>query len=240
MIYLGTAGWNVPASFSETIGGQGSHLERYARVQNAVEINSSFRRAHRRTTYEKWARVTPNDFRFAVKIPKALSHVRGLDRPHLHQFFDEVGGLGDKLAVLLVQFPPGRAFEVAETRTLFDAVRTQTSAAIVCEPRHASWFAPDVDRWLTERQISRVGADPCHAEGCETPGGWPGLRYYRLHGSPNIYYSAYDEKYLQQLSGQLLAEQVATWCIFDNTVLGAAFGNALFLRGLLPTLVIGD
>ena len=111
MARLGTAGWNVPTACRERIGGRGSHLERYAQRLNATEINSSFHRPHRRTTYERWALATPDAFRFAAKVPKSVSHSRGLAIVELDRFVAESAGLGEKLAVFLVQFPPSRIFD---------------------------------------------------------------------------------------------------------------------------------
>src|SRR5882757_9365764 len=108
---IGTAEWNVPSLYLDQVPPGGSHLERYARSLNAVEINSSFYRPHRRTTYRRWARSVPDDFRFAVKVPKAITHEASLADCHalLDRFVDEVTGLGDKLGVLLVQLPPKSA-----------------------------------------------------------------------------------------------------------------------------------
>ena len=88
------------------------------------------------------------------------------------------------------------------------------------------------DRLLNKFKIARVAADPPRAEGDGQPGGWPGLAYFRLHGSPRIYYSSYENEYLDALAGRLRTLQrarIPTWCIFDNTTLGAATGNALSL-----------
>jgi uncharacterized protein YecE (DUF72 family) len=73
---LGTAGWNVPRVCKVRVGGAGSHLERYARVLNATEINSSFHKPHRRSNYEKWANATPHGFRFSGKClsPYLIRH----------------------------------------------------------------------------------------------------------------------------------------------------------------------
>ena len=74
--------------------------------------------------------------------------------------------------------------------------------------------------------------DPATVEGAVEPGGWTGLVYYRLHGSPRMYYSAYDGAALAALSGRLEASQargIPSWCVFDNTAAGAALGNALEL-----------
>jgi uncharacterized protein YecE (DUF72 family) len=78
--FVGTAGWTVPkqhlALFSALDeGAKRSHLERYASRLCCAEINSSFHRPHRRATWERWAATTPDDFRFAVKAPKAITHI---------------------------------------------------------------------------------------------------------------------------------------------------------------------
>ena len=234
-VRLGTAGWTIPASCRGTVQSEGSHLERYASVLNAVEINSSFHRPHRQATYEKWASATPCEFRFAVKAPKSVTHVPGLALAEMGRFIEETSGLGEKLAIFLIQFAPGRSFDEPEAEALFEAFRKQTATALVCEPRHASWFTPAVDRWLAERLISRVAADPSRFKSAGDPGGWEGLHYYRLHGAPKTYYSAYEESYLQALSDRLAVTTIESpaWCIFDNTASGAALKNAIFLQTLL-------
>jgi uncharacterized protein YecE (DUF72 family) len=243
---IGTAGWTVPtpkpapraAGAAET----GSHLERYARRLDAVEINSSFYRPHSAKTYARWAAATPADFRFSVKIPKAMTHERKLEDcgALLDRFAAEVSGLGDKLGVLLVQLPPKSALNKRVAGIFFRALRKRIAVPVVLEPRNASWFSPDADAWLAARAIARVAADPVKAPladlGAREPGGWPGLVYYRWHGAPRIYYSEYDAAALAALHRRLEQSRrsgVPAWCIFDNTASGAAFGNALALMSSL-------
>jgi uncharacterized protein YecE (DUF72 family) len=107
------------------------------------------------------------------------------------------------------------------------------------EDRHrASWFAANVDQWMVERQIARVAADPARVSGAGEPGGWRGFFYIRLHGSPDVYYSSYDEDALGSLASrtELLAAEAPIWCIFDNTAAGAAMDNALALQEDLQTI----
>jgi uncharacterized protein YecE (DUF72 family) len=238
LLRMGTAGWNVPASQSNTFPKAGSHLERYATVLNCVEINSSFHRPHQKTTYERWARSTPDAFRFAVKLPRSISHAKNLrfNQDDLMQFAGEVGGLGQKFGVLLVQFPPSLAFDEQMAAYLFDMISLHIREPIACEPRHASWFEREVDEWMAARRLARVAADPERANGAGNPGGWQGLRYIRLHGSPRIYYSSYDLDFLQRLNERLVAysRECDTWCIFDNTSLGAAMENVLSLKSRGP------
>jgi len=236
-LYLGTAGWNVPIACREKVGGEGSHLERYARAMNATEINSSFHRSHRRTTYERWARHTPNAFRFAVKLPKTVTHTAGSAVLELERFIEESAGLGDKLAIFLLQFPPAKEFDRQSAGDLFVALQQRSPAALVCEPRHASWFTPEADEWLARHRVSRVAADPARAKDADQPGGWKEMRYFRLHGSPRVYYSSYEESALIALKAQLCkgGAAIENWCIFDNTASGAALSNALSLLADLNT-----
>lgn len=231
---IGTAGWSVPSLYLSKVPRGGSHLERYARHLNAVEINSSFHRPHRTATYQRWAQSTPDGFRFSVKVPKAITHEAGLADcgALLDRFAEEVMGLGDKLSILLIQLPPKSLFNTAVGDRFFRDLRARIDTALVLEPRHASWFTPDVEGWLAERRIARAAADPARVAGAEQPGGWKGLSYYLWHGSPRMYYSDYDAAALAGLRQHLVRDRergVPAWCVFDNTTSGAALGNALDL-----------
>ena len=67
------------------------------------------------------------------------------------------------------------------------------------------------------------------------PGGWDGLVYHRLHGSPRMYWSAYAPPFLAALAARLEARRAETWCIFDNTAAGAALADALATMRLMQT-----
>lgn len=234
---IGTAGWSIPSAYTADMPPGGSHLERYARRLKAVEINSSFYRAHQHKTYVRWAQSTPADFRFAVKLPKAITHERALVGcgALLDDFVAQVCGLDDKLGVLLIQLPPSSAFKELVADRFFAVLRRRIDTPVALEPRHPSWFAPGINGWLAKRKIARVAADPARVPSAGETGGWKGLVYYRWHGSPKIYFSDYDRSALLSLRRRLvepMARKVPTWCIFDNTASGAALGNALTLTTL--------
>jgi uncharacterized protein YecE (DUF72 family) len=233
-ILIGCAGWSVPRAEQAEFAPGASHLVRYASRLPAAEINSSFYRPHRPSTYARWAASVPPDFRFSVKVPKRITHERRLvdAEPLLDAFLAEAGALGDRLGCLLVQLPPSLRYDVEVAEPFLGALRERTTVDVACEPRHASWFAGEADALLAAHRVARVAADPARAAGAEAPGGWPGLRYYRLHGSPRIYYSAYDAAYLDALAVHVAGHAAAgerAWCIFDNTAHGAAARNALDL-----------
>jgi uncharacterized protein YecE (DUF72 family) len=234
MLHIGTAGWAIRREHQTVFPGDGSHLARYARVLNTVEINSSFYRPHRASTYAKWEQETPKGFSFAVKMPRAITHDAKLRYIHepLQTFFGECGALGEKLGCILIQLPPSLAFDAGAAREFLEALRGIHSGRVALEPRHASWFTKAADTSLTRFKIARVAADPIPAKmqdvkSASVPGGWDGFSYWRLHGSPKIYCSDYDAHFLKALAARLSSD---AWVIFDNTALGHATENALALQ----------
>lgn len=239
-IYVGSAGWSISRAHAERFGAGESHLARYATQFNAVEINSSFYRAHQPATYARWAAATPEAFRFAVKAPRIVTHTRRLcdSAEPLDRFFDEVRPLGPKLGAVLVQLPPSLDFNSSVAAGFWRELRDRFSGPVVCEPRHPSWFEEEAHRLLATWEVARVAADPAPAPQADEPAGWSGLRYVRLHGAPRRYYDTYCDPELERIAGRLvsLADHAPVWCIFDNTAAGAATPNAFRLRELLDAL----
>jgi uncharacterized protein YecE (DUF72 family) len=226
-IRVGTAGWSIPRTSAHRFVQEGTHLHRYARYFSCAEINSSFHRPHTPVTYAKWAASTPDDFCFAVKLPRAITHEQQLRRaqPLLESFLAHSSGLGHKRGPLLVQLPPSSAYEPRVAARFFQLMRKQYSGPIVCEPRHPTWFTVPAEALLVRHEIARVAADPPPVPGADRPGGWGGLVYYRLHGSPRKYWSRYDGHFIRTLAEALARERNA-WCVFDNTASGSALENA--------------
>jgi uncharacterized protein YecE (DUF72 family) len=236
VIRIGTAGWSIPRPQAPAFTGEGTQLSRYARVLPCVEINSSFYRPHRREVYRKWATQTPRAFRFAVKLPRQITHdarLRGARLP-LGEFLDQAGGLGQRLGPLLVQLPPSLEYESRIAGRFFTLMRKRYAGEIVCEPRHPTWFADDAERVLLRFRIARVAADPALLPAAARPAGHAAIAYFRLHGSPRMYWSNYEPERLAAWT-RILRECEArseVWCIFDNTAGNAALDNALSVRAV--------
>lgn len=242
---IGCVGWSIPAPQRGLFGEGETALERYATLFDAAEINSSFYRPHQAKTYDRWAQAVPRHFQFSVKIPKSISHEARLQGcgELLDQFIGEVEGLGSKLGALLVQLPPSLGFDARVASTFFAMVRRRTSAPIVCEPRHRTWFEANAGLALKRYEISRAGADPAITDEAATPGPFGRLRYWRWHGSPRMYYSSYSEDALAALANQVrgqLSKRVAAWVILDNTAHGYATANAARLKTLLSADLKGE
>lgn len=235
-LHIGCAGWSLPREQWPLFPEAGTHLQRYAAQLSAVEINSSFYRPHQPQTYRRWAESVPSGFRFSVKAPKTITHVQRLQdcEALLDEFLAQCMQLGDKLGCLLIQLPPSLAYDPDVVAGFFRALRQRFEGSVVLEPRHETWRG--ANGLLIEHSIGRVAADPSPITGGGVASGWSGVRYWRLHGSPRIYYSDYDVGRLQGVAAQIETSVQAgaqTWCIFDNTASGFAVGNALSLQGLV-------
>lgn len=233
---VGCAGWTVPKLSAAHFPDEGSHLQRYAAVFGAVEINSSFYRPHRATTYARWAASTPPAFRFSVKVPRAVTHEGRLVEPGavLDRFAAEASALGDKLGCVLTQLPPKLAFDAAVADVYFTELRRRFASMLACEARHPSWFGLDATAMLSAHGITRVIADPAAGQpGPHQP--TSGAIYLRLHGSPQVYYATYEDDDLRQL-GRAMTGHVAAgrqvWCIFDNTLSPTFVEQALLVQSL--------
>jgi uncharacterized protein YecE (DUF72 family) len=240
---IGCAGWSLHKDVAAAFPEDGSHLERYAAVFPAVEINSSFYRPHQPQTYARWAAAVPPDFRFAVKLPKSISHEARLRDADdlLDRFAFEVNHLGAKLGCVLVQLPPKGVFDEEAARDFLPRLRARVGCMLAWEARHPTWFSDTASAVLREHGVTRVIADP--------PAGQPGphapssaASYIRLHGSPKVYYSSYPPEFLREVEQRiaaLTANGADCWCIFDNTAAFAAVPNALeVLRALQPDAIV--
>lgn len=234
---VGCAGWSVPGAAAAAFPHGGSHLERYAAVFPGVEINTSFYRPHRPATYARWRDSVPDAFRFAVKMPKEISHALRLQNAEaaLEKFIGEAAHLQHKLGCLLLQLPPRLPYDATVAPAFFRRLRGLTDVALVCEPRHTSWFGATAAQMLAGFDVAYVTADPPVAPLPEAAAAARTV-YLRLHGAPVMYYSAYSDAYLEQLAARIERDAQAgrqVWCIFDNTAEGAAVPNALSLLARL-------
>jgi uncharacterized protein YecE (DUF72 family) len=234
---IGCAGWSIPVDAGRYFATQGTHLERYARVLNACEINSSFYRPHRQATWERWSNSVPPGFKFAVKMPRAITHDGALNCSSeiLAAFLQQISLLREKLGSLLVQLPPSLEFEHGRARLFLARLREIYGGDVAWEPRHSSWFSEEADELLRKFCVARAAADPACVPAAAQPGGFAPFVYFRLHGSPRRYYSAYSEEFLSKIADQIaiLARSARVWCVFDNTAAGQAIQNALRLAANL-------
>ncbi|MCL6708541.1 DUF72 domain-containing protein [Pseudomonas sp. R2.Fl] len=226
---IATAAWSIPKTVADRFAGEGSGLARYASVFGGVEINSTFYRRHKVSTFARWAESVPDDFRFSVKIAREITHIRAMrdiGEP-FNVFLGDISPLGEKRGPLLCQLPPSLAFDADRMEDAFKTMRDADAGRIVVEVRHKSWASDEAAALLRKYAIDRVLADPAPVWPADEFAGPP--LYVRLHGKPKIYHSNYTDDEIRSFSKLLAAD---SWCVFDNTASGAAIENALTMLGM--------
>ncbi len=232
MIRIGTSGWNYPhwqgvlypAGRART-----KWLETYAEQFDTVELNASFYRLPKETTFAGWKQRTPEGFIWAVKASRYLTHIKRLKEPRdpLEKFYGAASALKEKLGPVLLQFPPGLRFDEHLFRDFCSCLDTRYRHTI--EVRHKSWIDERVFDILRRHNIALCIADtagtyPCHEEITAD------FIYMRLHGSRELYASAYTEDELNAWAEKIKGWGRDTYVYFDNDNHGYAVTNALRLR----------
>ena len=233
--FVGTAGWAIQKAMRDEFFATGAvkpnHLKAYSERFTGIEINSSFYKDHQPATYAKWASATPEGFRFSIKLAKRFTHIQKLEveSSDLKKMIEGTQELGEKFGVFLIQLPPKLVFDSEVAETFFSTFRELFDGDIAVEARNQTWAGREATQILEEYSVARVIADP-NRIGEAPPIRSAKLCYFRLHGSPKIYYSEYTKKQLEFWRAEFKKEMKAKqsgWCIFDNTALGAATANAL-------------
>jgi uncharacterized protein YecE (DUF72 family) len=236
-IRIGTSGWVYPpwrgVFYPEGLG-QRRELDYLSRRVNAVEVNGSFYSLQRPESYLRWAEQTPDDFVFAVKGGRFITHMkqlRGVEVPLANFFASGPLALDHKLGPILWQLPPRMTFDPKQLQEFFTLLpRTTGEASTLAEKhdgklraeawtkpggrrairyalevRHPSFTSKDFVKLLRDNDIALVVAD--------TAGKWPYLDeatselvYVRLHGDKELYASGYEDAALDAW-----AEKIRRW-----------------------------
>lgn len=210
-------------------------FEFYAQHYNTIEINNTFYKFPEQKLFENWYDKALPDFSFSVKVPQLITHqqkFRDTDKI-LDDFYTIArAGLKEKLGPVLFQLPPSMKYDEG----LLNNIIRQMNVLVqnVIEFRHISWWRKDVLMALKKAGIVFCGVS------------YPGLisdalvdlplAYYRFHGVPRLYYSKYDESFINQVATQIASGEVReAYVYFNNTAEGAALENARYLQYLAGT-----
>ncbi|EFL42181.1 MULTISPECIES: DUF72 domain-containing protein [Streptomyces] len=161
-LFVGTSGWQYkdwrgvlyPAGLPVRLW-----LEEYAARFATVEINNAFYRLPSRETFESWRERTPPGFVVAVKASRYLTHVKRLREPEepVERLMSRAAGLGDRLGPVLLQLPPTLQADPALLHACLR--RFPESVRVAVEPRHPSWWTPEVRAVLESRGAALCWAD---------------------------------------------------------------------------------
>jgi uncharacterized protein YecE (DUF72 family) len=223
---------------------RGSELELYAHSFNTVELNVTFYRMPAAPTFRSWATRVPDDFLFALKASRYLTHVRRLQQPRasVDLMVERARQLGHRLGPILLQLPPDLAADVPALAATIDAIPPDLRVAV--EFRHPSWFTEGVRDLLIARNVALCWAD---RRGPITPlwhtADWGYLRFHDGHGAPR---SCYEWDELTAWADRLQAgwgDSADGVVYFNNDGNGCAlrdaqrFGNALARRGVAVSML---
>lgn len=236
-VYIGTSGW----SFSNWIGilypeglPQNKWLWFYSQVFNCVEVNSTFYRLFKPSTYQSWNKTVDDNFKFIIKVPQEISHKKKLIgvRKELDDFLENIQILKQKIGLLLLQLPPSFNTPIEVLNETISYIRSRFPLAV--EFRNSYANSDDVLNVLIENDCCFVNPDSpqqrlSHVLTNRT-------LYYRLHGRISLHKSAYEESELEEIALSLLSFKERldyAYIIFNNGMLGYSIPNAIKLQSLL-------
>lgn len=238
-VRVGTSGWSydhwVDVLYPRGLP-SGQRLARYAEVFDTVELNGSFYRWPKDSTFTGWRDQLADGFKMSIKAHRGLTHFRRLASPEswIERFQHCWQILGDCAGVLLIQLHPGQQRD-SSAQARLDSFLSSLPASIrvAVELRHPSWDDPAVYELLQRRRAAYVvmsGAGlPC------LPRATTDLVYVRMHGpEPDAMYAgSYSADQLRRWAGQIAdwqADGRDVWVYFNNDTQGHAVRNALALR----------
>jgi len=225
-VRIGTSGWNYPhwqKVFFPADLARTKWLDYLGKVFDTVEVNATFYRSMRPSTFAKWYRETPQGFVWAVKANRFITHIRRLEEVSepLQNFLASLAPLKEKLGPVLFQLPPSLSFSPKVP-----------SGRFALEARNESWLSEEALCLLKEYQIAWCISDTAgrfpYREAVTTD-----FIYIRLHGSQRLYTSSYTDEELSAWARKILAWNLDTYVYFDNDFAGYAPINALRLKELL-------
>jgi uncharacterized protein YecE (DUF72 family) len=155
--YIGTMGFSYTdwaGSFYPPGVRSSDFLVHYARIFNSVEIDSTFYGIPKSASVMRWDEQSPDDFKICLKVPRLITHEAGLDNVdrEMARFLDSVAPLGQKLAVILIQFPP--SFDISRGKLLVQFLKNLPGdQEFAVEFRHPSWYIPRTAEVLTENSV---------------------------------------------------------------------------------------
>jgi uncharacterized protein YecE (DUF72 family) len=252
-VYVGTSGWmygDWRGKFYPEDLTQRKWLEYYSQHFRTVEINATFYRQMRESTFENWAKTTPKDFVFAIKASRFITHIKRLrvSKDSLGVFFESVNQLDNKLGPILFQLPPRfkadakrlEAFLVLCSQLIVHSSKTvnrqlTTDSRMAFEFRDSSWFCESVYQILRKYNAALVIAESC--------GYWSlkevitaDFTYIRFHGEGGSYASKYTDNELKIWANKIRKWQksgIEIYAYFNNDVAGFAVENAKSLVDLV-------
>jgi uncharacterized protein YecE (DUF72 family) len=233
--YIGCSGYYYPSWKNEFYPGDvkvRDWLQYYSTIFNTVELNGTFYRIPKLADLIKYGKLTPEHFKFSVKVNRYITHVLKLkdSKQQISDFINLVqDGLSDKLACILFQMPPSFHYSEESLERILEVIPREMRNVI--EFRHISWWNADVEKALSTAHLTFCNVD------------FPGLdthfiftspmAYLRMHGNPELFKSSYNSEKLEEISKKITAHSKPGFIYFNNTYYDAAVKNATMLSEII-------
>jgi uncharacterized protein YecE (DUF72 family) len=236
-IRIGCSGWQYRhwrALFYPKGLAQKNWFAFYAETFETVELNTSFYRLPKPETFDKWRDQAPPGFRYAVKAPRFITHMKKLKdcSEPVEEFLGRAKRLGETLGPILYQLPPRWGFNRARIEEFIALL--PADLAHVFEFREKSWLAPEVLSLLDSRGVSFCAHDMIGGA-TERWAAGP-IAYVRFHGGAGKYWGRYSDEALAGWTDWIVGEARGgrdVWCYFNNDIHGHAIEDALTLRAMV-------
>jgi uncharacterized protein YecE (DUF72 family) len=240
-IRIGCSGWNYKAWKDEFYEGRPARLwlEHYARFFDTVEVNNTFYRLPLQSSVARWLEQTPDDFLFAVKASRYLTHIKRLTDMDdgVRRFYERIGPLvrSPKLGPILWQLPA--SFRRNDERLAFALARLPPGRHAF-EFRHASWFAEPVYELLREHRAALVIGDRPEVKSFQAHVFTAPFTFVRFHYGSRGRRGNYSERELEEWARRFedWSREVEILAYFNNDWEVFAIRNALWLKRRLAEL----
>jgi uncharacterized protein YecE (DUF72 family) len=236
-IRIGCSGWNYRhwrgPFYPEKMPVRG-WFDQYAASFGTVELNTSFYRLPKAETFAKWRDQAPPGFRYAVKAPRFITHMKKLKEcaEPVRDFVERARNLGEALGPLLYQLPPRFAFDRGRAESFLALLPPDLHH--VLEFRETSWITADVLALLAAHGVGFCVHDMA---GSTTPFWSSGpLAYIRFHGGEGKYWGRYPDERLLAATDWMVDQARAgrdVWAYFNNDIHAHAIDDALTLRAMV-------
>ncbi|MDI1472569.1 hypothetical protein THER_0399 [Thermodesulfovibrio sp. N1] len=234
-IFIGTSGWQYghwKGIFYPEELKYSEWLSYYCKYFSTVEVNVTFYRDVRVSTFEKWYQLTPENFQFSVKLSRQITHFNKLkvNKDLIESFIQKYSTFKYKLGIILIQLPPGLKFDVNLITDFINMLDKKYKYTI--EVRNKTFINDNFFEILKQNNIAFCIAD--------SAGRFPyyetitaNFIYVRLHGSQKLYASEYSDEELIEWANKIKVWDKDTYIYFDNDYMGYAVKNALKIKKLL-------
>lgn len=236
-VRIGTSGWHYGSwrgPFFPDYLGPKHQLQYYASQLDTAELNGVFYRTPTPEAVQRWYAETGDDFIFAWKASKFITHWKRLSQSAVNSLAlleERLSLLREKAGPILFQLPPHFEADGGRLAAFLDLLNRKRRYCF--EFRHASWYAPEILRLL---QASNIAL--CLSDHHDAPAPWTRTAdfvYVRGHGPGGRYRGRYATSTLEQWARRVRAwrRQHDVYVYFDNDQKSAAPADALKLQRLL-------